>query len=54
MKSMAFDETECLTSDDPLRYKKNMGIGWARKRLKELTEKEKQDLYSDLGNESLD
>ena len=48
MNSMAFDEKECLTSDDPLRFKKNVAITWARKRLNELTESEKNQMYKDL------
>ena len=48
MKSMAFDEKECLTSADPLCYKKGIALRWARKRLKELTEEEKRQLYKDL------
>jgi hypothetical protein len=52
MKSMAFDEKECLTSTDRLAYKKGVATQWARKRLKELTEKEKTELYKDLLSDS--
>ena len=48
MNSMAFDEKECLTSDDPLRFKKNAAVLWARKRLKELSESEKNEFYKDI------
>ena len=52
MNSMAFDEKECLSSIDPLQYKKDMAIKWARKRLNELTESEKRDFYKDLMDDS--
>jgi len=48
MNSMALDETQCQTSGDPWQYKKDMAILWARKRLKELTEGEKNEMYKDL------
>lgn len=48
MNSMVLDETKCLTSGDPLQYKKDMAVLWARKRLKELTESEKNQMYKDL------
>ena len=48
MKSLAYDEKECLTSGDPLRYKKGVAIQWARKRLNELNEGEKRELYKKL------
>ena len=48
MKSLAYDEKECLTSGDPLRYKKGVAVQWARKRLNELNEGEKRELYKKL------
>jgi hypothetical protein len=48
MQSMAYDEKECLTMGDPLKYKKGVAVQWARRRLKELSEKEKNELYNDL------
>ena len=48
MNSMVLDETQRLTSGDPWQYKKDMAIFWARKRLKELTESEKNEMYKDL------
>jgi hypothetical protein len=48
MKSLAYDEKECLTSGDPLKYKKGVAVQWARKRLNELNEGEKCELYKKL------
>ena len=45
---MVLDETQCLTSGDPWQYKKDMAVLWARKRLKELSESEKNEFYKDI------
>ena len=45
---MVLDETERLTSGDPWQYKKDMAVLWARKRLKELSESEKNEFYKDI------
>lgn len=47
---MVLDETQRLTSGDPWQYKKDMAILWAKKRVKELTESEKDEFYKDIIN----
>lgn len=49
MDSMVLEESgQRLTSGDPWQYKKDMATKWARKRLNELSEAEKNILYRGL------